>query len=61
MDNLHKIKLLSVISLLSSLAAVARLNTLLVVIFERKLRLKMRDLASIFEDSNCRNWSNFEL
>ena len=53
MDNLHEIKLFSVMSLLSSLAAVALLNTLLAVIFERKHRLKMKNLASIVEDSNC--------
>ena len=54
MDNLHRIKLFSVMSLLSSLAAVAGLNTLLAVIFERRHRLKMRNLASIVEDSNGR-------
>ena len=54
MDNVHEIKLLCMISLLSSLAAIARLNTLLAVIFERKHRLKMRNLTSIVEDSNYR-------
>ena len=49
MDNVHEIKLLCMISLLSSLAAIARLNTLLAVIFERKHRLKMRNLTSIVE------------
>ena len=41
MDTSHKLKLFSVMSI--SLAAVARLNTLLAVIFERKHRLKMRN------------------
>ena len=47
---MHEITLFNVISLLSSLADVARLNTLLGVIFKRPNRLKMINVTSVVED-----------
>ena len=54
MDNMHHIKVFSTISLLLSLANVARLNAMLAVICERTHRVKMQNLASIMEESNYR-------